>query len=208
MGEIHEDGHGPSGQDSAKATAPAAKRKRAIANGVVAAVIVAAIGGFAVWHEQPTFCNAICHTPMNSYVESYYNDDGTQLAHVHKLAGKSCLDCHPAKLDQQIKEAGHWVTGDYAFDEASGNLVPRSEEFATQEFCLNESCHNMDLDQLREKTSSMAWNPHDFTEHGVTECGSCHKMHDQSVMVCSECHYQAAENVPEGWASIPYRQEK
>ena len=46
MDEIHEDGHGPSGHDSAKAKAPAAKRKRAIAIGVVAAVIVAAIGGF------------------------------------------------------------------------------------------------------------------------------------------------------------------
>lgn len=56
------------------------KRNRTIATVcVVAAVAVAAVGGFAVWHNQPSFCNSICHTPMNAYVESYYNTDGTML---------------------------------------------------------------------------------------------------------------------------------
>ena len=50
-------------------------KKLPIILGVVAVVIVAAGAGFFVWHEQPTFCNAICHTPMDAYVETYV--DGT-----------------------------------------------------------------------------------------------------------------------------------
>ena len=185
------------------------KRNRTIATVcVVAAVAVAAVGGFAVWHNQPSFCNSICHTPMNAYVESYYNTDDTMLANAHMKAGKDCLTCHEPKIDEQVVEGMHWVTGDYTFDEDTQHLVSRSGEFATQEFCLNESCHNMDLDKLEKKTEWMAWNPHDFSEHGVTDCGDCHKMHSQSVITCSECHYQAAEDVPEGWDSIPYREKK
>ena len=32
---------------------------------VVAVVLVCAGGGFYVWHNQPSFCNAICHEPMD-----------------------------------------------------------------------------------------------------------------------------------------------
>lgn len=36
------------------------KRNRTIATVcVAAAVAVAAVGGFAVWHNQPSFCNSI-----------------------------------------------------------------------------------------------------------------------------------------------------
>ena len=47
------------------------RRKWPIAVGCVAAVIVLAAAGFFVWHEQPSFCNAICHVPMDNYVEGY-----------------------------------------------------------------------------------------------------------------------------------------
>lgn len=43
----------------------ARRAKASIVIGVVAAVIIAAGAGFAVWHDQPSFCNAICHTPMD-----------------------------------------------------------------------------------------------------------------------------------------------
>ncbi len=185
------------------------KRRRGIITACVcAAVLVAAVGGFMVWHEQPSFCSTVCHTPMNSYVESYYNTDGTSLANAHAKAGKDCLTCHTPELGEQITEGLNWVSGNYAYDEDSQHLVSRGDEFATQEFCLNEACHNMDLDKLKNKTAYMAWNPHDFSEHGVTNCGDCHKMHETSVFVCTECHYQAAENVPEGWDSIPYRETR
>ena len=48
---------------------PAPKRKRAraaIIAGVTAAIIIVAGAGFWVWHEQPSFCGAICHTPMDN----------------------------------------------------------------------------------------------------------------------------------------------
>ena len=49
-------------------------RRAAVAIGVVAAVLIAAGAGFAVWHEQPGFCGAICHTPMDGYLATYEAD--------------------------------------------------------------------------------------------------------------------------------------
>ena len=43
----------------------ARRKKRGIVVGVIVAVIVVAGAGFWVWHEQPSFCNAICHSPMD-----------------------------------------------------------------------------------------------------------------------------------------------
>ena len=45
-------------------------RRWPIVVGVIAAVVVAAGAGFWVWHEQPSFCNAVCHDPMDVYVEA------------------------------------------------------------------------------------------------------------------------------------------
>ncbi|MDU1389817.1 MAG: salivary glue protein Sgs-3, partial [Eggerthella sp.] len=42
-------------------------RKWPIVVGVVVVVLIAAGAGFWVWHEQPSFCAAICHTPMDEY---------------------------------------------------------------------------------------------------------------------------------------------
>lgn len=71
----------PTAADAPHSAAPAAatgtsgapapkkpRRKGWIIAGVVAAVIIVAGAGFWVWHEQPSFCNAICHSPMDYYV--------------------------------------------------------------------------------------------------------------------------------------------
>ena len=43
---------------------PSALRRRwPIAVGVVAAVVIVAGAGFWVWHEQPSFCNAVVPQP-------------------------------------------------------------------------------------------------------------------------------------------------
>ena len=59
------------------------KKKWPVVVGVVAVVIVAAGAGFWVWHEQPSFCAAICHTPMDAYLETYdsgnYDKYGNEL---------------------------------------------------------------------------------------------------------------------------------
>ena len=60
-------------------------RKGLVALGVAAVVIVAAGTGFWIWHEQPSFCNAVCHTPMDSYVEAYYCLLYTSLAEVVRV---------------------------------------------------------------------------------------------------------------------------
>ena len=52
--------------DANDGAAPKRKRKKwPITVGVIAVVLVVAGAGFWVWHEQPSFCNAICHTPMD-----------------------------------------------------------------------------------------------------------------------------------------------
>ena len=105
------------------------KKKWPIVVGVVAVVLVAAGAGFFVWHEQPSFCNAICHTPMDAYAESYidgshdkYGNELTEESdkmammayyHGHTTEGETtnCLGCHVPTLGEQITEGMHWVTG-------------------------------------------------------------------------------------------------
>lgn len=164
------------------------KRKRLIIIAVIVVVLVAGVIGALIWHEQPTFCNAICHTPMDGYVESYYSGDENLLVTTHARAGKTCLNCHIPTIEQQINEGVKWVTGDYVF--------PLETMEYEDSFCLNEACHNLTRDDLIEKTSSMEFNPH-VAQHGEIACGECHKVHDQSVLYCSQCHADA--EVPEGW---------
>ena len=58
--------------------APKKKGKKwPIVVGVVVVVLIAAGAGFWVWHEQPSFCAAICHTPMDEYLETYEQEPGT-----------------------------------------------------------------------------------------------------------------------------------
>ncbi|MBQ6453039.1 MAG: hypothetical protein IJJ14_01625, partial [Coriobacteriales bacterium] len=87
------------------------RKKWPIVLGVVAVVLVAGIIGFTAWHNQPSFCNAICHSPMDKYVESYYGGKG--MDRVHMEAGVKCLDCHEAKLGDQIHEAITWIKKDF-----------------------------------------------------------------------------------------------
>lgn len=208
------------GTPASKKTASAKRRKRLIGVGVVAAVVVVAGAGFFAWHEQPSFCNAICHAPQDPINETYdgasgqagydkwgnpVDDMGDLLVVQHKeAAGMTCLSCHVPTMGQQVTEGFLWVSGnyDYPLDERSltdlNHYLQAEDE---SEFCTNDSCHNMTRDDLAHATSSYGKrNPH-VTEvnHIQMECSDCHKSHRQSVNACSRCHDDV--KVPDGWLS-------
>ncbi len=213
----------PEGSAEAAPATPNSKalkrRKRGIAIGVICAIVVVAGAGFWVWHEQPSFCNAICHSPMDPALETYegnsgesgvdkwgnpVEDMGTLMVVQHKEAADTvCLDCHVPTIDQQIGEGVHWVSGtyDYPLDECSlTDLNAYRHLSSADEFCLNEGCHNMTRDDLARATGGQKYNPHaTIAGHRQLECSDCHKAHRQSVMACTRCHDEA--NVPEGWLS-------
>ena len=76
------------------------KKKRLMVLGIIVAVIVIIVIAFTVWHNTPGFCNAICHEPMDTYVESYHSGDAGMLVTAHAKEGVSCLDCHEARLGE------------------------------------------------------------------------------------------------------------
>lgn len=164
------------------------QRKLPLILGVIAVVIVAAGVGFFVWHEQPSFCNTICHSPMDAYVESFYVEDEGSLAARHRVAGEACLICHKPTLEQQIGEGISWLTGN--FTDPIGDTG-----IGTRDFCL--SCH--DLDDIKAATTAYSGiklaNPHD-SNLGAQQCSDCHSVHGTSVLYCSDCHFL---DKPEGW---------
>ena len=186
--------------------APAPKRSRRrtwTAVGIVAAVIVVASAGFWVWHEQPSFCNAICHSPMDYYVETY-DDDNPQLGvTAHAKAGEACLDCHTAELTTQVAEVCAWVSDTDPMTE-DGTKLATGKEFATEQFCAKSGCHH-ELGESYDEITANLWgfagndekyNPHASHQDLALECGDCHGIHEANVLTCNECHDL---NMPEGW---------
>lgn len=202
--------------------APSAKKARKrwpIVTGVVVAVLVVAGAGMWVWHEQPSFCGAICHYPMAAFNTTYDQEPNTtgvdkwgnevsntsaMLCVTHKVsteeggADATCLSCHVPTLSEQISEGMTWVAGNYVYPlyERSASELTEARGVESDEFCLNESCHNITRDDLIELTSDKERNPH-VAQHGEVACTECHKAHRASVMYCSECHTDA--EIPDGW---------
>lgn len=170
-----QDGGASAAQDGAAGTegpgaAPAAKkagaRKAPIAIAVAVVVLAAAGAGFFVWHEQPSFCAAICHTPMDAYYKTYADGEhdkygnampdaaakGAMMGYLHGQNDVTCMGCHVPTLSEQVSEGVHWITGGYealgANSQGDTILEERSLERLTaargatpDEFCLNEACH-------------------------------------------------------------------
>ena len=123
---------------------PSLKRKVKrgwIVAGVVAAVIVVAGVGFWVWRETPGFCNSICHSPMDSYVETYYSGDKGMLVTAHAEANENCLSCHESVMTEQVGEAMKWVSDDYPMP-PDGTKLATGKDFASEEFCAKSGCGN------------------------------------------------------------------
>lgn len=203
------------------------KKNRLVITGVVVAVLVVLGAGFWVWHEQPSFCNAICHTPMDPYYDTYasgevdrngnavanpvgmlayahanYSKDGTEVSHG---SGMTCMSCHIPTIGEQVSEAAAWISGNYVYpleEKTLDDLVAARGLSDSTEFCMNDACHS----DLRDKTAfvqataalSEGRNPHSMP-HGTVACTDCHNAHTVSVNACSQCHNDSP--LPEGWLS-------
>ncbi|MDR0514551.1 MAG: cytochrome c3 family protein [Coriobacteriaceae bacterium] len=167
------------------------KKKATIVIAVVVVCVLCAGVGVAVWHEQPSFCNFICHDPMDPYVEGYYSSDEGLLVTAHAQNDTSCLSCHEASFDEQVKEASAWVTGVF--------YTPlQQRDFANEDFCLR-SCHSKDrIVAALVDYGGTDFNPHASHMGKDITCGSCHRVHGESQMYCNQCHHAP---LPQGWAN-------
>ncbi|MDR1015554.1 MAG: cytochrome c3 family protein [Coriobacteriales bacterium] len=201
-------------------SAPKAKKKGKLGIKIliaVAAVIVVLGGGggaaYAIFHSNPAFCNFVCHTPMDPYVESYQSgtsinaaqvDSGARLSvTLHKESDQqlNCLSCHVPDMAEQIQEGIKWVTGDYELPLEMKLAVQLKEGVDGKDgtaFCLREGCHEgiTTLDELKAATSDQHRNPHDY-HGGKLDCDTCHQTHEQSVLMCTQCHNDI--DLPDGW---------
>lgn len=184
------------------------KKKKWIIAGVVVVVLAVVVAAGLVWHEQPTFCNAICHSPMDKYVETYYSGDEAMLVTSHANADVTCLSCHIPTISQQVSEAMGWISGNYEFDSATGYLALRrttetlSATGTGSDFCLNENCHQ--IAELEAATGDWERDPHSATAHSgsyLEDCSNCHRVHGTSVLVCASCHSDAVSELPDGWVA-------
>lgn len=209
----------------AEEAAPKRKKgkKGLLVLGIVLAVLVAGGAGLWIWHEQPSFCNAICHTPMDPYWDTYDQELGAagvdkwgnevastagMLCVTHKAEGLACMDCHVPTLSEQIGEGIAWIGGSYSLvaNATYGGVLPEvnlkkltaAQGKTADEFCMTPECHDVTrgeaLIALTEEYA--ARNPHEMP-HGDIQCSDCHKAHRASVNYCSSCH--ADSPTPEGW---------
>ena len=205
----------PKPQANEEATAkPKRSRRGLVVGGVVAAVVVVAgIGAFA-WHEQPSFCNAICHSPMDGYLETYEATPGEaatdkwgnevanasgMLSAVHRTndSNATCLSCHQPVMSEQLTEAGSWVSGSYTMlateSNTSGELVERDSEDLTaasgssaDSFCLRSGCHVNDDGSVMTRDDLTALTAKESDDPSVTIRNPHSWQHGQQA--CTTCH--------------------
>ena len=191
---------------------------------VIAVVLLCGGGGivYATQHDNPQFCNAVCHVPMTPYVESFM--DGTSVnpqqtdlngpislaVHIENNEDMSCLTCHDDGIASQIQEGITWVTGNYTLP-LELTMTIKEPTAAHQRSgittCLESGCHAgiTTLDDLKKATADDHRNPHD-SHNGAQDCSSCHQMHEQSVQTCSQCHGDT--HIPDGWISYNDKQKQ
>lgn len=210
-------------------------RKALLTACVVAAIIVVAGAGFWVWHEQPSFCNALCHIPMNPYNKTY--DQAPDTAGVDKWGNEvtntsamlcvshqaakndggaeaTCLSCHVPTIGEQVSEGLNWVSGNYEVVSTKMDMwaaTERDTNHLTEARGVSgdEFCLNEACHNITRDDLIELTSDLDFNphvpQHGKQDCTTCHKGHRASVMYCAPCHSDA--EIPEGWIT-PAEQEK
>lgn len=161
---------------------------------VVALLIIAVIGVVGVtahfWDLQVG--NPSSDTCTSCHVLQTYTDSLTNphlLASAHANAGLGCTDCHDYGLERQFHETIAYLTNDYE------EPFPR----ARYEMDTCFTCHDhASYSQLAARTADLGVsdgqakghdaNPHQPPHYSELECHSCHRVHRESVLLCSECH--------------------
>ncbi len=205
------------------------KKKRIItAVGIVGVIAVLAVG-FLVWHAQPSFCNAICHVPMDPFLPTYeatpgecaidkwgndVEDASGMLAAVHRLAGETaseritCMSCHVPTLSEQIGEGISWISGKYTVNEnpTYGLVLPEKKLQQLVEargIPEDEFCLRAGCHDVTRDDLVQATSQYDrnphATIHSILQCSDCHKAHRASTNYCEQCHQDAP--LPNGWLS-------
>lgn len=223
-------------KSEAVAAEPAPKRKKPlVVAAVVAVVLVIAGAGFWVWHEQPSFCGAICHVSMDSYLPTYESNPGSEgvdkwgnavsdssamLAPVHRVQGIGCTGCHVPVIGEQISEGLEWVTGNYtvvstgdgsyALEERGLDELVAARGVASEQFCLRSGCHvtvNGDVMTRDDLIAATSDRTRNphVQQHGEVACSECHKAHRASTVYCSKCHSDT--EIPEGWLDYSEAQQ-
>jgi Nitrate/TMAO reductases, membrane-bound tetraheme cytochrome c subunit len=161
---------------------------------IIAAILVIGTGagiGLVKASDSPAFCTA-CHI-MQPYYQSWQSSD--LLANKHAAAGVTCHQCHESSISIQAEEGLKFVTGDY-------KTPLDKREFGTREFCLK--CHSdsggaTTFEEAQTKTNFGESNPHD-SHNGEQDCNLCHNMHQQSQVMCAECHtFNWMKNLDGSW---------
>ena len=163
------------------------KKKRVWIPLVLLVIIIAFAGVAWNYHDNPQFCGT-CHI-MDPYLESW--ESPPLLANAHSEDDLACLDCHPFDIGQSTKEVVVFVLGNYE--------QPLDKRKFEKEWCFD--CHEHgSYEQIIEITEPMfegvGRNPHN-SHHGEIECYICHRMHDESIDFCSQCHDPVTER--DGW---------
>lgn len=164
------------------AAAPRKRSRKAwmIVGALVVVIALAGVGGWK-WHEQPSFCATLCHSPMQSYYEGYV--DSGYLVRAHAESGITCLGCHEPTIAQQVNELKVKISGNYE--------EPLTTRVYENSFCGGADCHGeATLLAISEKyTSDLEFDPHDNHVTLAAKCLSCHKMHrEQKPLTCVGCH--------------------
>ncbi|ADD68345.1 hypothetical protein Dacet_1576 [Denitrovibrio acetiphilus DSM 12809] len=134
-------------------------------------------------------CAEVCHI-IKPYDEGL--KDETLLVHKHFNAGIGCVDCHERTEETRKTEEQLYKNGEY-----DDPMFTREYE---SDFCF--SCHGS-YKELAERTEHLTeeWgrNPHE-SHLNEPDCYICHKVHQKSTFVCSECHIADWRGrLPEGW---------
>lgn len=169
---------------------------------IVAAAGVALIALAVVWGHFWSFqvgspssatCSS-CHIHADAVASL---SDSTLLASSHANQDVTCTDCHARTLDDQVRETVAWLT--------NRPTAPLPRLNLKMDTCF--ACHEHgSYDQIAWRTTDLGVtdgtakghiaNPHQPPHYTALECNNCHRMHEPSTLLCSECHTYQFPGLP------------